>query len=122
MRKFALIAALVLVSATAWAGESRNLTLAAGDETATAAQPAAKATPADAPKTADATAPAETTAETPKYVERPAAVSPTADAPKADIATKPVVAQGPKADKPKHKRYWNEARIIGELHRHGIYW
>jgi hypothetical protein len=27
-----------------------------------------------------------------------------------------------RAEKPRRKRYWNEARIIGELHRHGIYW
>ena len=29
----------------------------------------------------------------------------------------------PKAEKPRRKqRYWTEGRIIGELHRHGIYW
>ena len=27
-----------------------------------------------------------------------------------------------RAEKPRHKRYWTEGRIIGELHRHGIYW
>jgi hypothetical protein len=26
------------------------------------------------------------------------------------------------ADKPKHTRSWTERRIVGELHRHGIYW
>ena len=27
-----------------------------------------------------------------------------------------------KANKPRHRQDWTEARIIGELHRHGIYW
>jgi hypothetical protein len=31
-------------------------------------------------------------------------------------------ASAPRAEKPRRKRYWNEGRIIGELHRHGIYW
>jgi hypothetical protein len=26
------------------------------------------------------------------------------------------------AEKLRRKRYWIESRIIGELHRHGIYW
>jgi hypothetical protein len=39
--------------------------------------------------------------------------------PKADSKATPQTA---KTDKPKHKKYWTEARIIGELHRHGIYW
>ena len=31
-------------------------------------------------------------------------------------------AQAPKADKPKHRHESTEARVIYELHRHGIYW
>jgi hypothetical protein len=111
MRKFILIASMVLASAAAHAGE-RGLTLAANDGPAAAtAQPAADPAPADAPKAVD----------TPKYVERPAAVdtSPPATQPKADVAGKPSRAQIAKA---KHKHDWTEARIVGELHRHGVYW
>jgi hypothetical protein len=115
MRKFILIAAMVLASATAQAGQSRGLTLAANDDQPAAATDQAKdqvkqsATPAEAPKAA----------ETPTYVERPAAVDTTTQPPKAD-AGKPVTAA--KADRPRHTNRWTEARIIGELHRHGIYW
>jgi hypothetical protein len=118
MRKFILIAAMVLASATAQAGQSRSLTLAANDDQPAAAagdqvkdQVKQTATPAEAPKTA----------ETPTYVERPAAVdATTATQPPKSDAGKPVTAA--KANKPRHRQYWTEARIIGELHRHGIYW
>ena len=115
MRKFILIAAMVLASATAQAGQSRSLTLAANDDQPAAATDQAKdqvkqtATPVEAPKAA----------ETPTYVERPAAVDTTTQPPKAD-AGKPVTTA--KANKPRHRQDWTEARIIGELHRHGIYW
>ncbi|WP_024515053.1 hypothetical protein [Bradyrhizobium sp. Tv2a-2] len=103
MRKFVLIAAMVLASASAQAGGSHSLTLASNDDPAATTQsaPAPEATPADAPK----------------YVERPSAVDTkaTTDQPKADA--KPVV----KADRKKH-RASVEARVIYELHRHGIYW
>ena len=109
MRKFVLIAAMVLASASAQAGGSRDLTLALNDEPA----PVRQAAPADAPKPADAAKPADA----PKYVKRPSAVDTkaTPDQPKAD--TKPVV----KADRKKHHESI-EARVIYELHRHGIYW
>ena len=112
MRKFVLIAAMVLVSATAQAGQTRSLI------TASAEQPAASTQPA---KTAQAATPAATT-ETPKFVERPVAVDTTTPPtqPKADSG-KPAL-QTANAGKPRHKKYWTEARIIGELHRHGIYW
>jgi hypothetical protein len=112
MRKFVLIAAMVLVSATAQAGQSRSLTMASTDQPATSTQPA---------RTADAASPAAP-AETPKFVERPAAVDTTTTAapPKADAGKGP--SRTAKADRPKHRKYWTEARIIGELHRHGIYW
>ena len=42
MRKFILVAAMVLVSATAQAGGSRGLTLASNDEPVAAAQPKAR--------------------------------------------------------------------------------
>jgi hypothetical protein len=122
MRKFILIAAMVLASATAQAGQSRGLTLAANDDQPAAATDQAKdqvkdhvketATPVETPKAA----------ETPKFVDRPAAVDTTttaAQASKTD-AGKPVTTA--KADKLRRKNHWTEARIIGELHRHGIYW
>jgi hypothetical protein len=122
MRKFVLIAAMVLVSATAQAGQSRSLTVATAEQPAASTQPAAaepaKVQTAQTPEAATPAAPAET----PKYVERPAAVDTTTPPaqPKADNA-KPVP-QTAKSERPRHKKYWTEARIIGELHRHGIYW
>lgn len=110
MRKFILIAALVLVSATtAQAGGTRGLTLASNDEPAAAEQPRA----VEAPKATEA----------PKYVDRPAAINPT-QPPKPDPAG-PVAdnnTPAPRAEKPRRKRESTEARIIYELHRHGIYW
>ena len=103
MRKFILIAAMVLVSATAQAGVSRGLTIASNDD-----QPAAT----------DQAKPAET----PTYVAQPAAVTPAAQTPAADpskpVADKDAHAAGMR----KHRRGLTEARVIYELHRHGIYW
>jgi hypothetical protein len=115
MRKYILIAAMVLVSATAQAGVSRGLTLASSDEPAISEQPKA----VEAPKSVDAVKPAEA----PKYIERPAAVDTTTPAPQADQA-KPADKniQAHKVEQPKHKRGSTEARVIYELHRHGIYW
>jgi hypothetical protein len=118
MRKFILIAAMVLASASAQAGQSRSLTLAANDDQPAAATDQAKdqvtqsATPVETPKAAEA----------PKFVDRPAAVdatTTTAQPSKAE-AGKPVTTA--KADKLRRNNHWTEARIIGELHRHGIYW
>ena len=127
MRKFILVAAMLLASASAQAGVSRSLILAANDEVTTPAQPAATTTTAPAPP---ATTPATTTpsTDTPKFVERPA-VAPTTTTPATPAktittgtpkTTKPV-ASDPKADKAKRRRD-TEARVIYELHRHGIYW
>jgi hypothetical protein len=129
MRKLILIAGFVLASATAQAGEPRSLSLAGSDVTAAAA-PAA---PADATKTAQAPAVADTpqASEAPKYIERPTLVEPKSETAKTEPAkvaeptaepAKPVAAKTAKAEKPRKKRYWNEARIINELHRHGVYW
>ena len=120
MRKFILITAMVLASATAQAAGTRSLTLASNDEPAAAAQPPAADKAADAPQGSEAAKPTEA----PKYVERPAAVDTTAPAPKGDQA-KPVAdndIQAPKAAKSKHRHESTEARVIYELHRHGIYW
>ena len=137
MRKFILIAGFVLASATAQA-EPRSLSLAGNDVLATPAPAAAKTV--DTGKTAEAPQ-AETTksdatkSDAPKYIERPAAVeTPKAEAPKTETnkAETPKVeqtttetakpAKTARAEKPRHKRYWTEGRIISELHRHGVYW
>jgi len=111
MRKFILIAAMILVSATAEAEQSRSLITASAEPTAS-----------ETPKTAQATTPAATT-ETPKFVERPAAVDATTPAEADSCKPTPRTAKiDTKTDKPRHKKYWTEARIVGELHRHGIYW
>jgi outer membrane biosynthesis protein TonB len=125
MRKFIVIAGFVLASATAQA-EPRSLSLSGSDVLAAPAP----AKIADAPKTAEAPQVVEAPkTETPKYIERPAAVEPKAEAPKAETpkveqttveSAKP--AKTARAEKPRHKRYWTEGRIISELHRHGIYW
>jgi hypothetical protein len=94
MRKFILITALVLASATAQAEGTRSLTLASNDAP----------TAVEQSKAADA----------PNYVERPAAV---------DTTSKPVADKGtPSTVKPKKRHLSTEARVISELHRHGIYW
>lgn len=112
MRKLILIAALVLISASAQAGSSRGLTLAANDPPAAADRKMTEAPAAESPKTEAAKA------ETPKPVERPAAETPP-EAPKAD-QLRPVPDK--KAEKPKYRRESTEARVVDELHRHGIYW
>jgi len=134
VRKLIVIAALVLASATAHAGQPRGLTLAAADEPAAAAgqaKPVDGSGPSDAARSAEAAPPSDASRPTdpPKFVERPAAVGPTpsqsavaAPAPQ-PTAAKPATLPTAMADKPRRKRRtWTESRIIGELHRHGIYW
>jgi hypothetical protein len=126
MRKFILIAAIVLVSATAQAAGSRSLTLASNDEPA-----------AVEPSKPVETKPAATTpAEAPKYVERPSAVETTPEPPKTDgikaEGIKPEQAKAApssddpsksaKVEKPRRKHQSVEAQVISELHRHGVYW
>ncbi len=106
MRRFVLIAAMVLASPSAHAGASRGLTLASNDEPAASTQPAP--------------APAAAPADAPKYVERPSAVDTKAtEQPRVDAKSdvKPVV----KAERKRH-HVSTEARVISELHRYGIYW
>ena len=103
MRKLILIAALVLVSATAQAETRRGLTVASNEATAT-----------------------ETTnaAETPKYAARSAAVDARAQRLKAEQA-KRLAAKDPRllrAEQAKHRRPSIVARVIAALHRHRIYW
>jgi hypothetical protein len=98
MRRFILIAAVYLVSATAYAGPTRSLSLASSD-TIPAAE--TEQQPAGTPPTA---------------VERPKLVASDEQAPV--VADKPL-----ETAKPKRKHVSStEARIIYELHRHGVYW
>jgi hypothetical protein len=127
MRKLILIAAMVLVSASAQAGPSRNLTtVASNDAPAAAEQPKAIQDKAVQDKAVPETAVQDKAVdnkagETPKFVERPAAVETTAEPAKAD-PVKPVAdVAAPKVEK-KHRHESTEARVIYELHRHGIYW
>jgi hypothetical protein len=141
MRKFILITAMVLASASAQAGQSRNLSpVASSDE-----QPTVTTTTAQPPKAIEADTSPQYQAPTPPappappaapaYEERPPAVTPapttTTAAP--PLATPPTTTTAPaKADAPRKgakadrgrrgRGNWSEARIIGELHRYGIYW
>ncbi len=123
MRKFILITAMVLVSASAQAAEPRGLTLASNEDplVATPAQ-AVEPKPADA-KSVDVKPAENQPVETPKYVDRPAAVGakPQQSADQCPCAA-PVTADAPKTVKPKRRHESTEARVIYELHRHGIYW
>jgi hypothetical protein len=115
---------MVLASATAHASDPRSLTI--GPDSTPAKSADAKTTDA---KTVDATA-----AEAPKYAERPSAVdtntSPPAAQPAAQCQPVPTTAETPRTtpkyfattDRPKRRRQSTEARIVSELHRHGIYW
>ena len=101
MRRLVLIAAMILASASAQAAGSRGLTLASNNEPAASTQPAP--------------APAAAPADAPKHVERPSATdTKTMGQPRA--AMKPIV----RAEKRPHPTI--QARVIYELHRHGIYW
>jgi hypothetical protein len=142
MRKFILITAMVLASAAAQAGE-RSLTLGTDNSAPSAPAAPAQGQVAQAPAPAAATptaTDAPAAAETPRYVERPA-LDPKAEQSKAEQSKpepsrseQPYVEQpnakraakksasAPKPRKTAHRRYWTEGRIIGELHRHGIYW
>jgi hypothetical protein len=109
MRKFILVAAMVLVSATAQAGASRGLTVAQSDTPAAVEQPKAVEAPSHA--------------ETPKYTARPAAVDTTPEAPRDRV--RPRFERDPqmyRAERPRYRRVSIRARIRYALHRYGIYW
>ncbi|QPF91977.1 hypothetical protein [Bradyrhizobium commune] len=133
MRKIILVAAMVLVSASAQAGGPRSLSMAPANEKAAAPQPTTATTPAAAQVSEISTAP--------KNIDGPPAVSNTAPTaasttttattkPSAPITARPAPKSTAKtyalpkvyAYKPKHKHYWTEARFVAELHRYGFYW
>jgi len=133
MRRLIVVAAMILASATAEAAQTRSLTRADVQVAATdQAKPPDASNPLEATKSSGAaTAPdVAKPADPPKFVERPA-VEPMRSQTAPTIATQPSTADATKlstekpakADKPRHQQsYWTESRIIGELHRHGIYW
>jgi hypothetical protein len=92
----AIIAAIALISTGAYAGPSRSLSLA-------------DAQPNERPALDDKPA-------APASVERPKLVAPEAQTKPSVPAEKTTRPQRPR------RRVSTEARIIYELHRHGIYW
>ena len=130
MRKFILIAGIVLASASAQAGDNRSLSLAGSDTQPAAAPAKTNAAPqtaenteppkAEAPRAADAPK-----ADAPKYVERPAIVETKPERYRDEPRYKEESRYRDEPryyDRPRRSRSWTERRIINALHRHGIYW
>jgi hypothetical protein len=129
MRKLILIAAISLLATQAQAGGSRSLSVAAVDASQrTAVEPVDQitATPQAIQPTAVATTVPTTTTQPPVTSTVTAPATQTTSAPAAPGAIAPVqtTATSSKQDaaKPKHRQPSVEARVIRELHRHGIYW
>ena len=108
MRKLILIIAVSLLATQANAGGSRSLSLATSQQ---ATEQPATGAPQAAPTQAPATA---TAAVTPTVTTTPTTAAP--------ATTAPVVASTTGTARPKHRQPSTEARVIRELHRHGIYW
>ncbi|MGY4304799.1 putative membrane protein [Bradyrhizobium sp. USDA 4369] len=140
MTKMMLIGAMVLASATtAQAGGTRSLSLSPGDTAAPAPRPAyvqqagevtitpapavAAGQPATQPVQPAPAAAAPVSNSTPA-TQPAAAAAPTPD-PTGSVQNSSrrstSAARSARAGKPRGKS-WTEARIIRELHRHGIYW
>jgi hypothetical protein len=100
MRKAILIAAIAILSTTAYAGPSRGLSVATNEESTTTLPSA---------QNADVAAPAPAAAAQPTPAPTPAAAPAEASRPT-------------ERAKPKKAHMTTEARVIYELHRHGIYW
>ncbi|PJG52363.1 hypothetical protein CVM73_25820 [Bradyrhizobium forestalis] len=126
MRKLILIATMSLLATQAYAGGSRSLSLAATDASQQATEPTAvtpqppMVTQSSNVQTATTTPTAASTAVAPTTAAAPAATAPVATTP-VQSTTAPVVKTSERA-KPKHRQPSTEARVIRELHRHGIYW
>lgn len=108
MRKIVLLAAMAFVVGSAHAQST---------DTSTAAPVAPKVSEPNAPaQIADQPAPEQPTPQTPAAIERPKLVP--AEQAKVPAPTPRPVA----AEKRRRKHESTEARVIYELHRHGIYW
>ncbi|MGJ5139352.1 hypothetical protein ACQR1V_15295 [Bradyrhizobium oligotrophicum] len=137
MRKMILIGAMVLASATvAQAEGTRSLSLSSNDVGARAPRPTyvqqageVTVTPAPVPAVAAQIQPIVPPAAPPVAPAAPAAVpSPPQPAATAAPAPQPGSVQrssrrstSARSDRTRRKG-WTEARIVRELHRHGIYW
>ena len=117
MRKLILIATVSLLASQAYAGGSRSLSLAANNASQATEQPATTAPPQAAQAPA-ATPPANVQTATTTPASAPPATPPQAATSPAATASQPVA----ETAKPKHREPSTEARVIRELHRHGIYW
>jgi hypothetical protein len=137
MRKLTVFAAMmVVVSATAQAGQSRSLSLAGSDK---AVQDTKAAEPMSAvetqrtplpPKAADASGAIGATQtssvnEKPKYTERPPGIDMSRrgrmKAAAMNQRSAPSHMAGMEMRRPR-PRHWSTARIVATLHRYGIYW
>lgn len=117
MRKLILIAAMSLLAGQAYAGGSRSLSLAATNASQATEQPATPGPP-QATQAPTATPPVNVqTATTTPTSTPPPTPTQTATTPAATPAQP--IAGTPKR---KHREPSTEARVIRELHRHGIYW
>jgi hypothetical protein len=144
MRKIILVAAMVLVSAGAQAGQLRSLSLAGSDskavqDSAKTVEPASAVDASRAPKSANATSAGTTgstgASERQKFVERPPGVDIRRQsqmqpsrmqqsrmrAHASQRRAAPHMA-GMGMRRPVHIRLFSTARIVAALHRHGIYW
>ena len=122
MRKLILIAIVSLFATQAHAGGPRSLSLAATNASQQAAEQPAPL-PAGAPQATQS--PATTPpANVQTATTTPASAPPATTAPLAEPAqtTAAPVASTTETAKPKHRQPSTEARVIRELHRHGIYW
>ncbi len=151
MRKFVLIAAMVLASASAQAGESRSLSAdPIGNDTtsAVASQPASNkalhadndiaapsaetprySAPADTTSTAPPPPPPPPTTGTPHYTARPApvestwrATTTTATRNSGSDDLRELRGRHANAGRPHGHARWTAGRIIATLHRYGVYW
>ena len=112
MRKFILLAALVLASTAAQASDKISMITQL---------------PSEEPAAATERKPVET----PKYVARPSAVDKAAEQPKSEAKSERAEAKRPVAEKttrasrterPRRRDDITEARVIQELNRRGINW
>ena len=115
MRKLILIAMVSLAASHAWAGGSRSLSLAATN----ASQATEQVTAAPETTQAKTAAPAATVqTATTAPASTPTAPSTQTSTVPTGAPARPIV----ETAKPKHRELSTEARVIRELHRHGIYW
>jgi hypothetical protein len=115
MRKLILIAAMSLLASQAYAGGPRSLSLAATNASLQATEQPATPTAGTTQSPTAAQPPATQTATT-----TPAsATAGTTTTPAATTSAAPAQAT---TTKPKRRSPSVEARVVRELHRHGIYW